>query len=176
MHGDREWIQVITGCALLGLVCLFPCGTATAARVQLPAGTEVKVKFDPLVTINSGRSVAGVPLQVHLAEAITVSGRVVVEEGAVGTATIMEVVQAGRGGKPGKISVSFVELQTKGLFKAPDDALIKLAGSETRAGKGKKLLSYLFIAGLFIKGGQAEIPTDQVYMATIAETIILESE
>ncbi len=174
---QRDRIQNrVTIWLLIAVVAGMLTAPVHAAKVQLPEGTAIKVKFDPSVTISSGESVAGVPILIRLAEPITIAGQVIVDEGATGTAEIVEVEKAARGGKPGKISVKFVDLETKGVFKAPDDGRIKLSGLVEGKGKGKKTLSYLFIFGLFIKGGQGELPTNQIYTATVAESIILESE
>jgi hypothetical protein len=45
----------------------------------------------------------------------------------------------------------------------------------SRDGGSHKILSWLFILGLFIKGGQGDIDTVQPYEATVGETVIMES-
>jgi len=51
-----------------------------------------------------------------------------------------------------------------------------LSGTKETKGKGKKLLSYLFIFGLFIKGSDAVIPTNVMYSVKVAESVYLESK
>jgi hypothetical protein len=160
---------------LTAAVAMLLCGNVFAGKVRLDAGTPVKVKFDPNVKVSSGSSVEGVPVRILLAEPITMGGQVIVEAGAEGTATVKKVQKNGRGGKPGYISVEFASLGSKGEFKAAGDGRIKLAGVAEDKGKGKKTLSYLFIFGLFIKGGQGEMDPGQVYTATIAENVLLEN-
>jgi len=111
-----------------------------------------------------------------LAEPIVVGGEVIVEKGAQGTAVIGEVEKAKRAGKPGRITVEFVDLAAKGPYEIVGEDRIKLSGTEEAKGKSRKTLSYLFIFGLFIKGTQGEIPTNQVYTARIAEDVFLESK
>lgn len=149
---------------------------AYAGKVLLPEETEVKVRFDPNMKVNSGELQKGIPLLIYLAESIKIGGKTIVEEGAQGKAEVLEVRKASKPGKPGYIKVGFVELEPKGEFAALDESKIQLSGEAEAGGKGKKLLSYLFIFGLFIKGGQAELPSDTVYTAQIKETIVMQSE
>jgi hypothetical protein len=170
--------KALTGwstCLALTLVTVLFLGVAAeAGKVMLPEGTQIKVRFPANVKISSGKLGAGVPLLFNLEESITIGGKAIVEKGAEGTAVIKEVVKASKPGKAGKIVIDFVDLQPKGAFKTPENAKIKLSGSITAEGKGKKLMSYLFIFGLFIKGGQGEISPNVSYTAQIAESIILE--
>jgi len=147
-----------------------------AGKVMIPEDTKIAIKFPSTMKISSGKVSQGVPLAFELVRPIEIGGKVIVEKGARGTAVVKESVKAKRGGKPGKITVEFTELMPAGSFKSPDGAAIKLKGSVTANGKGKKTLSYLFIFGLFIKGGQGEIPTDKYYEASVAESIILDDQ
>jgi hypothetical protein len=162
--------------SVIVLVVMLLVSAAYAAKVQVPEGTEVKIKFPSSIKISSGELGTGVPLLFSLAEPISVGGKVIIEKGAEGTAVVKESVKNGRGGKPGKIVVEFVDLATKGAFKTLDDSRIKLVGEVSAEGKGKKLLSYLFIFGLFIKGGQGELSNKDVYTAQVAESVILEEQ
>lgn len=164
----------VTAAALL-FVFVSSAG-AFSGKVVLPEKTEIKVKFDSALQINSGKLQPGLTLSIYLAEDIKVGGITIVEASAEGTAKVEEIVEASRPGKPGKITVAFSELGTKGKYRTAKDAKIKLAGSIEREGKSRKLLSILFIFGLFIKGSQGEIDTAQEYTATISETIVLESD
>jgi len=161
--------------AAIGTLCLGMAGTAMAGRVLLPAGTEVKVKFDPRAKITSGDVIAGVPLVIELAEPLKIGGAVIVDSGATGTATVKEAVKAGGGGKGGSITVAFTELQPKGTFATAEGKAIKLTGEVSAKGTSRKTLSYLLGFGLIIKGHQGVIPTDTVYTARTAEDIFLES-
>lgn len=156
----------------MGLFSLAP--VLQAATFQLPAGTDVKVKFVTTADISSADVVPGVTLAIELAEPIMVGDRVLVEKGASGTAIVKEAKKAGAPGKPGMITVEFQKLEPKGAFKTTDGSDIALEGSVTRAGKGKKTLAFITIVGIFfIKGGQGVIDVDQVYNAKVAETVVL---
>ena len=160
----------------IAVAVLLTAPVADAAKVQIPEGTAVKVSFPSTIKISSSELGEGIPILFNLAEPIEIGGKVIVEKGATGTAVVKEVKKAGKGGKPGKIVLEFVDLAPKGTFLTLDGENVKLKGVITAEGKGKKTLSYLFIFGLFIKGGQGEIPTDKIYTATVAESVILEEK
>jgi hypothetical protein len=164
-----RFLIICTLTLLLGLAV-----TVQAAKVQVPEGTQISVKFPATIKISSGEMSEGIPLLFELAKPVEIGGKVIVDKGATGTAVVKESVKAKRGGKPGKITIEFVELAPSAPWKAVDGSNIKLKGIITAEGKGKKTLSYLFIFGLFIKGGQGQVPSNQVYTATVAESIILE--
>ena len=148
-----------------------------AATFQLPQGTEVKVKFNPDTKISSGELKVGTELSITLVEPILIGDMLLVAEGAAGKAVVTEVKKAGAPGKPGKIVVEFTELGTRGGFKTTDGSAIKLGGQVEKKGKGKKILAYVTIVGIFlIKGGQGEIKPDEVHTAIVAETTVLQSE
>lgn len=158
------------------LLCLFIIPDVYAGKVQLPEGTEIKVRFDKSMKINSGKLTKGVPLAITLDEPIIIGGRVIVEKGTPGKAEVIEVKPSSKPGKGGYLKIAFTELEPKGEFTRADGPTVKLGGEVEKKGKGKKLLSYMFIFGLFIKGSQAEIPADVVYDAKIAETVVMQSE
>ncbi len=158
------------------IASIFSANIALAGKIMIPQGTEVKVRFDPNMKISSKTTSEGIPLLINLAEPIAIGGVTIVEKGAVGTANVAKAEKAGKGGKAGFIKIEFASLDAKGDFKLPEGSKIKLSGSIEDKGKGKKILSWLFIFGLFIKGGEGTIAADQFYTATVAENIILESE
>lgn len=161
---------------LVFLINVISVNLVFAGKIMIPKDTKVMVRFDPNMNINSKTTSAGIPLLINLAQPIEIGGVTVVEKGAAGTATVVEAKKAGRGGKAGYIKIEFNDLEAKGDFRLPEGEKIKLTGSVEAKGKGKAILSWLFILGLFIKGGQGEISTSQFYEATVAENIILESE
>lgn len=162
---------------LLGLGLLLTAQMGHAATFQLPAGTEIKLKFNADAKINSGAMETGTKLAVTLEEPIMIGEVLLVAAGASGTAVVGEVEKASAPGKAGKIVVEFTELGTRGGYRTVDGAPLKLAGKVEKVGKGKKILAYVTIVGIFlIKGGQGEIDTREVYTATIGETVVLQSD
>lgn len=161
------------------IALMLPVEAFAGKVVALPKDvTKIKVKFDPVdpaARIDSGRLQEGDTLAISLAEDIKIGGITIVEAGAKGTAIVKEAVKASRPGKPGKIVISFVDMSPKGSYRSKDGGTIKLADVVSDDGGNRKILSWLFILGLFIKGGQGEIDTARVHTATVSETIFLES-
>jgi hypothetical protein len=161
--------------AMVLLVSLLSAGAAEG-KVVLPEGTEIKVKFDPSVMVRSGKLQPGIILSIFLAEDIKIGGKTIIEAGAEGKAKVEEIVEAARVGKPGYIKVSFIDLEPKGEYKTISGERIKLAGTVEGKGKSRKVLSILFILGLFIKGSPGEIDNAQEYPASISETVVLDNK
>ncbi len=171
IYGYRQVIMTL-GVVLALIMTSIP---VQAGSIQVPKGTEVKLKFPAGMKMSSGDLTVGVPIVCNLQEPIDVGGVIVVDKDAQATAKVVEVKPAGKGGKPGYIKIEFESLDAKGSFKLVSADKIKLSGAVEAKGKGKKLLSYLFIFGLFIKGSQGDIPTDQVYTANVAESVVLDN-
>ncbi len=159
----------------VAILVLFLAATLPAATIQLQRGTEVKIKFATAIKVSSGNLAKDVPVQFVLAEPIIIGGETLVESGATGTAKVVDVKKAGRGGKAGYIKIAFVDLEPKGAFQSADKAKIKLSGEVENKGKGKKIIPYLFFLPL-VKGGQGEIPANAIHVAKVAESITLESK
>ncbi len=157
------------------LVVIFLSAAADAGKVRIPEGTELKIRFDSVIQVNSGKLQPGIILSIYLADDIKVGGKTIIEAGAEGTAKVEEITEASRPGKPGFIKVSFVDLGTKGKYRITGNGSIKLSGSTEAEGKSRKLLSWLFILGVFISGTDGEVDSALDYPATTAETIVLES-
>jgi len=167
----------ILALAAAGIMTLLMTPIAKSATFQVPAGTEVKVKFSGATKISSGKLEAGTRLPITLVEPIKIGDVLLVAEGAAGSAVVKKVEKASAPGKPGKLVVEFVDMGTRGGYRTADGSAIKLSGKVEKVGKGKKLLAYVTIIGVaFIKGGQGEIDTKQVYTATVAQTTVLQSE
>jgi hypothetical protein len=162
---------------VLSVVVFFLVPALQAATFQLPQGTDVKVKFTGDKNITSGNVAKGDSLGIVLAEPISIGDQLLIAEGAPGKAVVTEVKKASAPGKPGQIKVAFAWLGTRGGFKTADGSAIRLAGTVDNKGKGKKLLAYVTIVGIFlIKGGQGRIPIDSMYNAKIGQTVVLTGE
>jgi hypothetical protein len=172
--GYRRNLQL--GVIIALCLTILIAGNSFAGKIMIPEGKEIKVRFDPNMEINSSNVSEGVPLLINLAEPIDIGGVIVVEKGAPGTATVVEVKKHGMVGKPGYIKIEFVDLEAKGEYQAPEGEKIKLSGFAEHKGKKKTFISILLGFGLLIKGGKGEISTTEYYTATVAESIILESE
>lgn len=174
---NKKYSKTFVSIILFAFVLtIFSANFALAGKITIPKGTKVKIRFDPTMVINSKTISEGIPLLINLVDPIEVGGITIVEKGAAGTATVVEAQSAKKGGKPGFVKIEFIDLEPKGDYALPEGETIKLTGTADGKGKGKKLLSYLFIFGLFIKGGEGAIPTNQFYNAEVAENVRLESE
>ena len=159
---------------LFMLVCLLAMAGVAAADIQLPEGTAVEVAFDQ--DVSSKYLKPGELVPIRLLKPIEFGGLVVVNEGAKGSARVKSVEPAGRGGKPGEVTLELLDLEPGSSYKAADDKKIMLRSAQgdiSAKGKGKQTLSYLLIFGLFIKGGQGEIPADTPIKAEIAQDIMI---
>ncbi|MFH1374514.1 MAG: hypothetical protein ABII79_12035 [bacterium] len=170
----------LTVAALALLLSLGLVSDASAA-VQVTAGSKVQVKF--VADVSSKFVKPGDEVEITLESDIDIGGVVIVEKGANGSARITSVQAAGKGGKPGFLKVELIDLQPKGEFKPEGDKPIMLSavtedgsGIIAADGKGRKLLSYLLIFGLFIKGSEAEIPTTTTFEAIITEDVWFDRE
>lgn len=161
---------------LIALLIIINVNLASAGKVRLAEGTEIKVRFDPNMVINSGKLQKDIPLLIYLAEDIEIGGTTIIEAGATGKAIVAEVEKASKPGKPGYIKVAFISLEAKGEFQVADDNSIKLTGEVEAKGKGQKLISFVLGFGLLIRGTNGKIPADGVYPAVIAETVTMQSD
>ncbi len=146
---------------------------AAWADIELPQGHEVEIVFSQ--DVSSKYVAPGDLVPIRLNAPIEIGGFTVVREGTPGSARVKSVEAAGRRGKPGSIVVELLELESDGNYEAEGDKKIMLKAVDdiSAEGKSKKLLSWLLIFGLFIKGSQGEIPADQPFKAEIAEDIVI---
>lgn len=152
---------------------LLALAPSSQAQIKLPAGTEVTVSFKQ--DVSSKFVKPGEEVKIQLAQDIAIGGVTLVKKGCEGTATVKSVESAGKGGKGGKLEVELVGLSPEGGYEALEGKKIALASEEPIKikGKGKKTLSYIFIAGLFIKGHEAVIKADQPIKAKVTDDIFI---
>lgn len=164
---------------LLISVIVFSLIASTAAfgaKLQLAEGEEIQVRFASGLTVTSGTYTQGDSIPIVLDQPISIGGKIVVESGALGTAVVVEGEPAGSGGKPGKIKIAFVNLETKGTFKLVEGDKIQLSGeTELYEGKGKGFFPWLFLK-FILKGSQATVPTTVSYPCKVAETVMLKDD
>lgn len=168
IHARRSWQTL----ALVALILVACTGAATAAGIQLPKGSKAIVQFDPNSTVSSAKFAEGDKVPVYLVEPIVMGGVTLVEEGAMGTAVVTSAKSAGKGGSPGKLQLAFESINPKGPYVPLELNTVPVEGTTPEyKGKGKKLLSYLLIFGLFISGGQAEVPADATFEVQVTENV-----
>ncbi|RKX26918.1 MAG: hypothetical protein DRP45_02295 [Candidatus Zixiibacteriota bacterium] len=144
------------------------------AQIKLQKGTEISVAFKQ--DVSSKYLAPGQEIPIAVTEDVIIGGVVLIKAGAEGKAMVKSVEPAGKGGKPGTISVELGELESGSGFKSLEDKGIKLEGIDgaiEAKGKGKKTLSYIFIFGLFIKGGEGLILADTPIKAIVKEDVFI---
>lgn len=169
----RIYRSAVLGLAVAALMLLL-VPSAGYAQIKLAAGTEVTVAFKQ--DVSSKYVAPGQEVPIKLVEDIATGGVTLVKAGCEGTALVKSVEAAGKGGKAGKLEVELVGLDPESGYEALEGKKITLTavdGPLKAEGKGKKTLSYLFIFGLFIKGGEAVLPADQPIKATVSEDIFI---
>jgi hypothetical protein len=152
-------------------------GESALAQIQLPAGTEIQIVFDQAASSKTAKVGDLVPY--HLKSAISVGGVQLVKAGAKGSAKVKAVEKAGKPGKPGKLELDLGGLEPTGFYKSSTGEKIYLQGKDgtlTLKGKGKKVLSFVFIFGLFIKGGQGAVASGAEVTAFVKDNIDLMAE
>ncbi len=155
--------------ALLGMAA-----TISAADFLVASGTELMVAFEQDVSSKYVKPGDLVPIK--LAEPLEIGGQTVLKAGVKGSARVKSVKPAGRAGKSGMVEVELLELTAGSGFQSVDDKNIGLSGKDgtiIAEGKGKKTLSWIFILGLFIKGGQGVVAADQPLAAQVTEDVII---
>jgi len=149
-------------------------GSGVRADIMVPAGTNLTVAFDQ--DVSSKYVKPGDLIPIRLMAPVSIGGLEIVKSGCKGSARVKSVKPAGKGGSPGSVEVELLELEPNGSYATSDGTkvqLIRAEGTIKAEGKGKKTLSYLFILGLFIKGGQGVIPADQPIDAQVAQDIFI---
>jgi hypothetical protein len=155
-------------------VLLGMAATISAADFLVAAGTKLSVAFEQDVSSKYVKPGDLVPIK--LVEPLEIGGQIVLKSGVKGSARVKSVSPAGRAGKAGKVEVELLELTAGEGFSSVDDKNIGLSGNDGPIlveGKGKKTLSWIFILGLFIKGGQGVVPADQPMAALVTDDVIV---
>jgi hypothetical protein len=167
-------IQVKFALIALLLLAISSLPVSGFAQVKLTKGTEVTVALEQDVSSKYAKPGDEVPIK--LLEDIDIGGLVLVSAGAPGTARVKSVEPAGKPGSGGSITVELIQLDPAS-YESMDGKAIKLEAKDgpiTAEGKNKKLLSWLFIFGLFIKGSDAVIPADQPITAVVTEDVFIQ--
>ena len=168
--------SLATIAAITLAVLLIAMGAVSASTIQLAKGTPAKVRFAEGLDITSGEFGEGEAIPIVLDQPIDKNGRIIVEAGTKGTAKVVEVRKAGRGGKGGYIKIEFVDLEPKGKFRLSDGDAIGLTGKSIDAeGKGKGFFFWLILK-FILKGSEAEIPTGEVYEVELTESVMMTDE
>jgi hypothetical protein len=141
--------------ALAGAVCF--AGAASAASVKVPEGTEMRVRFDEMVT--SKTAAQGDQFSITLAENVMLADGSVLPAGYKGVGEVTNAEKRGMMGKGGELNVRFNYIKV-------GDQRLRLRGSKGAEGKdavgATVALTVLFgPIGLIKKGKDVEIVAGQ---------------
>jgi hypothetical protein len=127
----------------------------------LPAGTTVRLRM--LSTLNSQDSKTGQQFDLEAAEDVLLDGRVVIPRGSPATGELTLVKKKGMWGKSGKLEGRIVSVRTGGRDIALRGSLNDKGVTGTAAVVGA--IAFLPVAGFFVTGTSADIPSGTTIMA-----------
>jgi len=141
-----------------------------AVKLVLKEGTDVKLKFAD--DLSSKTANEGDPVNLVLAEDLTVGNVVVVKTGAKATGTITNAKKAGMMGKAGELNMRLEHLKA-------GDQRVRLRGSKGKEGEGKVgtavALTVLFgPIGLIKHGKNVEVKAGTPLAAYVDEDVSLD--
>lgn len=158
---------------MLATATLIAALVASAARaplpVTLPAGTSIR--FHLVRPLMSDRSKSGQPFSFVLLAPVTVAGRVLVANGAVGSGTVVLAGHNGTSGHEGDLTLRLDALP------AVNGTRVTFCKQQLRInGRNRKVMSgvlgfipFAGLGALFIRGSEVRIST-----STPIETVLLE--
>ncbi len=153
---------------LLLLPLLLSTATAGAdelpSSVAVPVDTEVHLVLDAPVSTRTARPGDTFPL--HVAEALSFEGRLLIPSGAHAVGQVIHAQKAGAFGKAGEliVTVRYVEL---------DGRRIKLHKMQPRAGRDRSQAGIWVAAAAgpfaaFVRGGQIDLPAGSAMTSYLA--------
>lgn len=155
---------------------------ASAADVDVPAGTSVPLKF--LAPMDSATVKEGTSVQFEVAADVVVGRSVIFRKGSPVEGTVTDVSQPGIFGQSARVHIGFIKATAAdgrpvGLspLDVTPESIKQVKDVGTAAGSsvaGAILLGPIGIAaGAFIHGGQVSIPAGAVGIAKVGETFKL---
>lgn len=160
----RRGSFVSVSAAMLVAIQMLCPSLATAAILTIPLGTPVSLAFDEALT----PATVEVGSIVHLSvlQDVTVDGVIAIPAGAPATAEVTRSEKPGSIGKPAVISLECRSVQ------AVDGTLVPIQGTKLVEGENKQTSTLVItivccILGLFLKGGDVEIPAGSTMDCTV---------
>lgn len=148
---------------------------AAPASIRIPAGTMVQ--FELTEALSSETSTQEQLFGLRLTEPIIVDGREVAPAGALGGGEVIDAHPSAFGGRPGRLIVSgrFIEI---GGQRARIRGMQITAAGDHRVNEALavSMIPYAGIAGIFIQGGEVEIPVGARGVARLAADVDLALE
>lgn len=146
---------------------------ATAGRtIFIPANTPIEVELT--APLSSTTSRIGDLFPLRLRSPIIIDGREVVPAGATGGGEVIDADTAGFGGRAGKLILSARYLEIGGQRARIRSLRITTVGeSRANTALAVSMIPYAGVAGIFVQGGEIELPAGAYGAARLATALEL---
>jgi hypothetical protein len=143
---------------------------ADAAFIRIPAGTEVQVELTE--ALSSRTSQREQLFALRLAEPIVIDGREVVPAGAPGGGDVIDAHASAFGGRQGRLIISGRYVEINGQRQRIRGMQIMSAGEQrTNTALAVSMIPYAGVAGIFVQGGEVNIPVGARGTARLASDV-----
>jgi hypothetical protein len=148
-----------------------PAAAAEApASIRIPAGMTVQVELTE--ALSSRTSQQQQLFGLRLAEAIVIDGREIVPAGAVGGGEVIDAHASAFGGRQGRLIISGRYIEINGEHARIRGMQITAAGEDRgNAALAVSMIPYAGIAGIFVQGGEVNIPAGARGTARLAADV-----
>jgi len=145
---------------------------ASSSAPSLPADTPVVLEI--LTALSSAKAKRGDKFQLRLAQPLALAGAVALPPGTTGVGEVVHVARRGASGKPGELLLAARYLEYQG-HRVPLRGF-KLGGTgKSRAELALSVGIALGLPGMFVTGGEIEIPAGTQASARTAQAVELGS-
>lgn len=144
---------------------------AIAASLTIPVGMPITLSFNEAVTPSTTQ--VGSIVHLSVLRDVLVNDQVVISAGSPATAEVTRSEKPGSIGKPASISLEARSVQ------AVDGTMVPVTGSKFVEGENKQTSTLIItilccVVGLFLKGGDVEIPAGSTMDCTVQVPIEVE--
>lgn len=147
-----------------------PAPAPAPAAVRIPAGAIVQVELTE--ALSSETSQQQQLFGLRLAEPIIIDGRELVPAGAIGGGEVIDAHASAFGGRPGRLIISGRFVEINGERARIRGMQITAAGEQrTNTALAVSMIPYAGVAGIFVQGGEIEIPAGARGTARLAADI-----
>lgn len=145
---------------------------AAPQAITIPAGTVVQVELTEALSSRSSQQEQLFGLR--LAEPIIVDGVEVVAAGALGGGEVIDAHPSAFGGRQGRLIISGRFIEINGQRARIRGMQITAAGEQrTNTALAVSMIPYAGVAGIFIQGGEVDIPIGARGTARLAEAFVI---
>lgn len=142
------------------------------ASITIPAGTVVQVELTE--ALSSRTSQQEQLFGLRLAEPIVVDGREIVAAGALGGGEVIDAHASAFGGRQGRLIISGRFVEINGQRARIRGMQITAAGEDrANAALAVSMIPYAGVAGIFVQGGEVDIPVGARGTARLAEDTVI---